>query len=122
MTKNNYEADSRGLNVAITSNILPEEQMRKLGFTDHLESVWYYSKYVSKNKQITFNVSIPKDGSRFEIDILDENFLQPYDYQAILSSNPNNHYAKQIKKTVEDHMQQLFNYGIIAGWKPGMYI
>lgn len=109
-----------GLNADIDANILPEAEMREIGFTDHSEGTWYFSRRVGTD--ISFNVSIPKDGSRLRIDVLDEDFGQPYDYQRILKNNPDLPYALNVKGGVERYMQDLTDAGVLSGWSPGEYI
>lgn len=114
------ELDRNGLNTAINANVLPEPDMRRLGFTDHSEKTWYYCTRVGTG--ISFNVSIPKDGSRLRIDVLDEDFLQPYDYQRILEKNPKFPFAEGVKAGVEFQMETLSEAGVITGYHKGMYI
>lgn len=72
-----------GVNNVIQSHILPDDEMRKIGFTDANPEVWYFSRGIEHD--VSFNVSIPKNGiDDLRIDVLDEEFFQPYDYQAIL--------------------------------------
>lgn len=122
MGENELKLDNRGLNLAISSNLLSEEKMRELGFTDCVPEKWYFCRYVSDDKETTFNVTIPKDGSRLAIDVFDENFLQPYDYQECLRIDLKNKYADIVKQNVESYMQHLSEKGVIVGWMPGIYI
>ena len=74
-------------------------------------------------KEISFNISVSKaDPKDFRIDILDEDFLQPYDYQSILQNNPNQKFAKFIMENVEKEMLRLKECGIIDGHEYGDYI
>lgn len=114
------EVNSHGTNKAIKANILSDDEMRKIGFTDFNEKNWYYCKNVAEDT--SFDVTIPKNGSDIAIDVLDENFLQPYDFQHILSVMPSLPFASKVKKAVEKQMQYLTDKGVIEGWKPGMYI
>lgn len=118
MTK--VELNSNGTNKAIKANILSDDKMRKIGFTETNNGKWRYYREVAED--ISFNVAIPKDGSDISIDTLDEAFLQPYDYQHILSVMPLFPFASSVKKNVEKQMQYLTDKGVIEGWKPGMYI
>lgn len=118
-----------GVNAAIQGHIVSEERMRELGFTDYAKDRWYFSKKIQfpKNKNwkyidITFNVTIPKDGSDIAIDVLDENFLQPYDYQHILNDNPNHPCAKIVSEQVEKWMEYLQDNGVLSGHIRGQYI
>ena len=112
--------DQNGLNLALGSVILPDVDMRGLGFTDHAGDNWYY--YVKVESDITFNLTIPKNGGRLRIDVLDEDFCQPYDYQRILKDNPSFPYALAVKARVENQMERLSEAGVITGYTPGMYI
>lgn len=116
----NVTLDARGLNAAIGSNLLAEPAMRELGFTDHLPTQWYYSAQVASS--ISFTVSIPKDGSRLSVEVLDMDFGQHYDYQSILKRHPNLSFALQVKNAVEGQMEKLSNAGVITGYTRGMYI
>lgn len=112
--------DAKGLNAAIGSNLLPEVKMRELGFTDHSGSNWYFVQRVADD--ITFNLTIPKDGGRLSIEVLDEDFGQHYDYQAILKRSPKLQYALNVKGGVELLMGRFVAQGVLTGWKKGMYI
>lgn len=59
-------------------NILEDEKMRGLGFTDHKEGTWYLCKRVAD--MTTLNICIEKDGSQWSEYVLDEFFLQPSFY------------------------------------------
>lgn len=112
--------DANGLNEEISASVLPEEKMRELGFTDHLPTTWYFSRMIDMD--ISFNVSIPKDGGRLRVDVLDEDFGQPYDYQSILKRNPGFAFAEEVKVKVEALMEMLADAGIIHGFTKGMYL
>lgn len=114
------ELDHKGLNVNITAAILSDEEMTDLGFTDHTGKNWYYTTQLTAS--ISFNVTIPKDGSRFALDVLDEDFLQPYDYQRLLLGKPEHPFALKIKSKVEEELQYLSSKGVIHGWVKGMYV
>jgi hypothetical protein len=114
------ETDKNGLNTALNVSILPEAEMRKLGFTDYSGTSWYYCSTVGAG--ITLNVSIPKDGSRFRLDVLDEDFGQPYDYQEYLVRNPTQEFALGVKAAVENQMDFLSFAGVISGFTRDMYI
>ncbi len=114
------ELDDRGLNAAIDANILSDEAMRELGFTDYSKVSWYFCRRAGVD--VTFNVSIPKDGGRLKIDVLDEDFGQPYDYQNFLLSDPSHSFALNVKESVERYMMKLTEAGVITGWEQGDYI
>lgn len=115
------ELNSKGTNAAIKANILDDETMREIGFTDRNEAKWCFNREIL-GIEISFDMTIPKDGSDIEIVTIDEDFLQPYDYQRILESNPNFKVANMVKEHVEEWMQYLTDKGVIEGWHKGMYI
>lgn len=118
--KNEPTLDANGLNANINAVILEDEKMRELGFTDHSEKNWYYTIRVGAG--VSFNLSIPKDGSRLRIDVLDEDFGQPYDYQQFLKKNPEFPFGLRVKEAVERVMKDFTEAGVLTGWKPGDYI
>jgi hypothetical protein len=119
------ETDENGLNARIQFRLLPAGQITALGFRDCGDH-WYLMRFVGPKYQdrhdVSFNVSIPKNGSRGRIDILDENFCQPYDYELILSCNPGNRYARAVRDDVEREMAVLADAGVISGHEYGEYI
>lgn len=54
--------------------------------------------------------------------MLDEDFGQPYDYQWILSRDPDFAYARQVAANVERELRVLADAGVLVGWKEGMYV
>lgn len=118
------ELNSNGVNKEIKGHILSDKKMKDVGFID-IGDKWYFSKdlkYNNKIIDISFSISIPKDNSDIGIDVLDENFCQPYDYQRYLYNNPEHEYALAIKLQVEEIMQYLQDSGVISGFEKGMYI
>lgn len=75
-----------------------------------------------KGFDISFNVSIPKDGSDIRIDVLDEDFCQPYDYQSMLHKNPTFEPALIVYEQVEEFMEYLQSKGALSGHIKGEYI
>lgn len=126
--------NSNGVNLKIKANILSEEEMREIGFNDNSKDKWFFFRNVLREKaeggqsygsqyfEVTFNVTIPKDGSDISIDVLDEDFCQPYDYQYILSKNPENKTALKVQENVEKWMEYLKDKGILEGHEYGEYI
>jgi hypothetical protein len=112
--------DQNGLNTAISASVLPEGDMRRLGFTDHKADTWYQCFPLQTG--VTLNISIPKNGSRFRLDVLDEDFGQPYDYQRHLEHNPNLEFAQKVKARVEFQLELLSKAGVIHGFTRSMYL
>lgn len=127
----NVEVNSHGTNKKITANILPDEKMREIGFTDHKPDTWYFWKYIDFTKEkkyrylkneISFNITIPKDGSEISIDVIDESSGQPYDYQYFLKDMPYNKVCLIIKEEVEKWMKYMQDNEVLSGHAYGEYI
>lgn len=114
--------NSKHTNASIKANILPDKEMRKIGFTDHNPDVWFYITPYSQDTSIDFVVTIPKDGSDIEIITLDNNFCQPYDYQAILHDYPDNSFTLKFREFVEEEMAYLESKGVLSGHAKYEYI
>ncbi len=116
--------NSKNVNASIIPHILSDNEMRNIGFTDFNPDVWYYTKvlYPDDFGGISFNVSIPKDGSDISIDVLDEAFCQPFDYQFLRSVSTQSEIADQIFYLVEDEMKYLQDAGVLSGHEYGDYI
>ena len=116
------EINEHGNNAAIKVHILDEATMKLNGFRrfiDREDHWWYFCKRVYKD--ITFNMTIYDSGD-WRIDILDECFLQPYDYQAMCESGNYRPVVLIVKKNVDEIMDALVHKGIISGWEVGDYI
>lgn len=128
----NVELNSYGVNAKIKAHIFDDVKMRKLGFTDYAKDRWYFCRGINfkdiKKKRglndiaISFSVTIPKDGSDIRIDVLDEWFCQPYDYQYILEKDPGHKIANIVKEQVEYWMEKLQEVGVLKGYVRGEYI
>ena len=122
INENEIKLNSHGVNANIKAHILSDEKMRRIGFTDCAKDRWYFCKMLDKKNKISFNITIPKDGSDIRIDILDEDYLQPYDYQYLLDKNPDFKFALDIKEKVEKWMKYLQDNSVLSGHKYGEYI
>lgn len=123
----NKQLNSNHVNAKIKAAVLSEGEMSKAGFTDCNEHVWYFFKQINfpkkyKSFDVSFNVSIPKNGSDISIDVLDEDFGQPYDYQQILKNNSNHALALIVSEQVEEWTKYLHEAGVLSGHVEGEYI
>ena len=126
--------NSKCVNDKIKARILSDEEMKRIGFkgkyyegTAHEQDCpyWYFTKmlkFSNKNIELTFNVQIPKDGSDISINVIDEDFIQPYDYQKILEKDPNHTMSLDVKEQVERWMKYLQDNGVLSGHEYGEYI
>lgn len=102
-------------------NVLNDEIMKKQGFNSvHENSKWYLYKDLGLN--ISLNITVNKDNGSFVIDVLDEDFLQPYDYQYILINTPGHKIANEVRDKVTEIILDLVDKGIIEDYKVGDYI
>ena len=117
------ETNKNGVNIKIKANILSDNEMREVGFTDCSKDIWYFSRMIQGIKDVSFSVSINKNNPQdLSIDVLDEDFCQPYDYQHILKKNPCFKQCLIVKDEVEKWMKYLENNGILTGHVYGEYI
>ena len=120
----NIETNERGTNLAIQHHILDEDTMNSLGFRKHDDGVWSFSKTHIIHKNLYLNLwirLIPEKNLTF-IDILDDEFCQPYDYQSMLAKGTNNKYAIGAFEWVETQMEYLQDAGVLSGHNKGDYI
>lgn len=102
-------------------NILSDKLMKEAGFYSVMnDKKWSLCKNLGL--ETSFNVSIVKDTLEFKIDILDERFLQPYDFQYILEHTPDHKYANVINKKVVKLVMGLIDMGIIEEYEVEDYI
>ncbi|KXZ22416.1 hypothetical protein P4T89_12605 [Bacillus nakamurai] len=103
-------------------HILEEKQMRDIGFTDHVKSKWYFVKTIQPN--ITFNLTINKNSLKGEIDVLDERYLQPYDYQYYMNvyTRKKLEFPHVTHEKVQELMASFIEKGIITEYTMGSYI
>lgn len=117
------------VNAKIKVTILDEKSMREIGFTDYGKDRWYFCRGIKfpKTKRyrgfdISFSVTIPKNGDDIRIDVLDEDFCQPYDYQKMLKNNPTFEPCVIVNEQVEEWMAYLQEKGVLSGHIKGEYI
>ena len=98
-----------------------EDMYRNLdGFSEKLLSL--FEDLSIENNNISFEIHIPKDGSDIDIMVLDDDWCQPYDYQYLLTLDPNNRCAIIVSEQVEKWMRYLQENGVLYGHEYGEYI
>ena len=112
--------DERGQNSNIKFHILDKETMNSYGF-DYTYERWVFN--VGLTDTISMNITISDEGEGL-IDILDDDFLQPYDFQSMIINDGDkvSSVAKTVQKKVYEIMEGLSFGGIISGWNVGDYI
>ncbi|MGM1044724.1 MAG: hypothetical protein ACQEXX_01120 [Bacillota bacterium] len=97
------------------------KQLMDYGFTNNDKPNLYYVRQVGD--MTTLNITVNKETLQgLKIDVLDESFLQPYDYQYLLVENPNNLFARNVSNKVEQVLKEMQDDGIIDGYTSGMYV
>lgn len=96
--------------------LLVEEDMRENGFTDHREGYWYKSWPLNDNGDITLNLSIKKDNGEYDVEVLDEEFGQPYHYG---THRPP--YLSQIVERINEALQDLRDLRIHVNFNHAEY-
>lgn len=117
-------------NANIKIHLFDDDIMRKARFTDYREGYWYYCRDLRPLAHgISFNLSIKKDDpTEWRIDVLDEAFCQPYDYQSMVDREMWDHenfdgsFHWRVDEMVVLVMEHLTRLGIISGWEKGDYI
>jgi hypothetical protein len=115
----NYDVpmNTRGNNANIKANLgVSDDTMRDYGFYQRNGQLIYMEDL---GYDVSLNICVLCD-SVF-IDVIDEEFLQLYDYQRMLR-NPENVVALEIHSRVQAIMKRLSDAGIIEGWVANEYI
>lgn len=124
--RENLKLNSNCVNVKIKANILSDDKMKEIGFTENTPGRLYFCRRLHIKDcprfEISFSVTIYRDGSDIRIDVLDEDFCQPYDYQHMLEENPKFSVALKVKEEVEKWMKYLEDNGVLTGHIYGEYI
>lgn len=124
-----FELTKHDNNANIKIRIFDDDIMRKARFTDYREGYWYYCRDLRPlSHGISFNLSVKKDDpTDWRIDVLDEAFCQPYDYQSMIERELNGEefsgdFHWKVDEQVTYEMEHLARLGIISGWEKGDYI
>lgn len=112
--------NDKGMNTNIKFKKFEEEKMRELGFSDYNKEFWSYRATLTPG--ISFNLSISKTEDKGTIDVLYEDYGQPYDYQQVLYKNRFNVYAMDVHSKVQLEMKKFLENGIIENYTMGDYI
>ena len=72
-----------------------------------------------KNSFLSFNITIFKRTGNIHIDVLDEMFLQSYDFQMYIGKNE---IANKVYDDVQSYMKYFMDKGVISGYTLGDYI
>ena len=114
----NVPLDERGQNANIKFKVLDIGSMEECGFR-HTYGKWVYCLGITNDISLNIQISDNEVGT---IDILDDQWLQPYDFQGMIMSKKINPTVRLVQKRVYSVMANLMEKGIIGGWNEGDYI
>lgn len=98
-----------------------KDSLLNYGFSNYHKPTLYYCKMVGSD--VSLNISLDINTLEIkQIDVLDEDFGQPYDYQAIILKGKANESVIKIYHNVNNELAKLQHDGIITGFEKGMYI
>lgn len=87
--------------------ILSDDEMRALGFTDNVDTRWYFCRRVDKAGDTTLNISIEKDSGLYTECVMSEAFGQPEPYGHMKPE-----FRDLIRDTVDFHLSELNKAGL----------
>jgi hypothetical protein len=88
-----------------TTPVLPDQEMRALGFTDHREGFWYLCREVESRESL--NITIEKSTGDYEELVMDEDFGQPAYYGNMIEP-----YRSTITQRIDDELARLNAAGL----------
>ena len=97
----------------------------------HYWMTYHFCLFNSKKERISYEFSFDVAIDLYylislndfdNLEVIDDDFGQPYDYQYYLSKNPNNNFALKVQKKVNNLMQIFLNEGLIYEYQIGDYI
>lgn len=121
---NKEDIHPNGFNMNI--KLHPSQTMQSLsdnGFTNYDPPTISYMNLVNPDLNVSIILRVNQETLKITgIDIMDEDLMQPYDYQNMLKDNPGFKPAVIIYHDVNKIMYDLQDRKIITGFKEGMYI
>ena len=119
MINYNVPRNSRGQNANIKGHIVDDKTMKQHGF--HYDAKYEQWNYVQcLYDEITLYIYISDDG--IIIDVIDEDFCQPYDYQKYLGNKSDSRVPIIVHRQVQNKMKELMKAGIVTGYTLEDYV
>lgn len=98
-----------------------EDSLLKHGFTNRVPGSLYFMRMIDDN--ISFNLIVDaKTLSIRDIDVLDERFLQTFDYQERIINGVRDKHTLHVFNEVNSLLQTLQDKGVLTGFEKGMYV
>ena len=113
------EIDENGQNKNLRFHIVDESLMRSVGFR-HTYNFWILCDSIDR---ISINVKITDDEIG-TIDVLDDYFCQPYDFQMMIAQSGDKapKTAVEIQHKLYTILDSMKTFGILEGWEWGDYV
>ena len=118
----NVPRNSRGQNANIKGHVVDDEIMKQHGF--HYDAKYEQWDYVQcLYDEITLYIHISEgDEDNVVIDVIDDDFCQPYDYQSYLGNKPDARVPIIVHRQVQSKMKELMKAGIVTGYTLEDYV
>lgn len=107
-----------GQNKNIKFHILDTDIMQSCGFR-FFNNHWFFCIGITDTISMIITIEQNEEG---KIDIMDDDFMQPYDFQSMINKGNPNNTVKIVQKKVYEIMENLIKSKIITGWNRGDYI
>lgn len=123
---NNYyeiretEVDEKGQNKNLKFHVVDKDIMRNLGFR-HTGNTWVFCEGI--DPEISINIRITDDcvGT---IDVLDDDFCMPYDFQDMIQRCRNKapSVAIEVQHRLYSILDSMKTMGVLENWEWGDYV
>lgn len=87
--------------------VLSDDEMRALGFTDNVETRWYFCRRVDSFGDTTLNISIDKASGLYKECVMNEDFGQPEPYGHMKPE-----FRDLIRDTIDVYISELNKAGL----------
>lgn len=127
VTEQYPQVNKHQTNILLQGHIKSASEMTEYGFRriDYkgIVDVPYWSYYTNliPKYSIGFYLGLYDDGL-IRIDVLDDDFGQPFDYQKLMDNDPYYMFPRQVFWEVDKLMHKLQDDGFISGYHTGMYV
>ena len=113
------EVDERGQNKNLSFHIIDSHLMESVGFK-HTHDFWILCDSINT---VSINIKITDDEIG-TIDVLDDDFCQPYDFQQMILEKVDNAptLAIKIQHKLYTILDSMKTFGILEGWEWGDYV
>lgn len=97
------------------------DKLIEYGFTNRHKPRLSFGRMLSEDVSLSVVVDV-ETLKITRIDVLDDDFCQPYNYQSILATDSTHTYARKVFDGVDKWLTRMQEDGIIKGYTRGMYV